>query len=111
MGLVERKAQIKQAAQVCEQTASLKQQYNDFYNSSVDAINDETLKSKAVRNKINNMRAEISRTTENLKDIQDEFKKSMVIVNVGLAISVVITGIMLYLKYKGLLTLNPLDAT
>ncbi len=108
MTAAEIKAQDEQAEAICKQTAELKQQYNEYYNSCVDALNQQTLASKGVRDRINGLRGQVTQSNQRLRDIRDNFKRQMTMINVCLAVSVVITGVMLYLKHKGMLTLNPL---
>jgi hypothetical protein len=108
MGIYDSIAQKKRSEGICEQTQAMKQKYNNFYNSAVDALNSQTIASMGVQQKITNLRAEVTQTAQNLEDIQNQYKKSRVFMNIGLAISLIITAVMLYLKHKGMLTLNPL---
>ena len=107
-GIGAEKSKMEMQKQVCEETSRMQAKYAELYNSSVAYLQNQTMTSKAVQDQINNISADITQSTANLENIQKQFKVTQAALNLGLLLSVIATAIMLYLKHKGMLTLNPL---
>lgn len=107
-GVAAQKQQDDYQEEVCKETNQMALDYTELYNESVSYIREQTMASRRVQDSINKISADITQSAQNLKEIQKRFKFSMAIINVGLLLSVLATAILLYLKHKGLLTLNPL---
>ncbi len=108
MGSAAEKERMDYQKKVCEQTATLQKNYAEFYDSSVAYIRSQTAQSKAMQENINRLSANVTQNTLKLGEMQKNFKVSMAILNIGLLLSILMVAVMLYMKHKGILSLNPI---
>ncbi len=103
-------AQAKQQSEICSNTKKAYANYNEYYNTVMTVLTEEKLAARDMQNKIDRLGAEVGAAADTFIAIQKQNKMEQSILNIVLTISTVITAIMLYLKYKGVATANPLSS-
>ncbi len=102
--------QARQQEEICNNTKKAYDSYNEYYETVMKVLTEEKLAARDMQNKIDRVGSEVAEATDTFVNIQKQNKTAQSLLNIVLVLSTLITAVMLYLKYKGMTTTNPLSS-